>query len=153
MISNKALPQKGDAVVAGAAAAGLLGATIFSAAAAYDAFVEKLENEATEWVLTNHPEYTRFELKLMNVRNEKLTNMSDITSCTFIVKPENDEKFVMMWIVSYGWWNDYGVDFAKIVVRTFNSEEWKDVLWAYFQCGTEYMPSSRDSIPIYSKHD
>ncbi len=136
-----------------AAAAIGAGIAIFAAAAAYDAFIEKLENEATEWVLKNRPECNRFRLKLMNLRGEKLTNMSEISSCTFLVEPMGSEKFVMMWIVSEGWWNDYGVVFNQIVVKTFNKEEWKKVVWAYFECGNQKLKCTMDSIPIYTQFD
>jgi hypothetical protein len=146
---TKSNAQK-EEIIAGTIGAGI---AIFAAAAAYDAFIEKLENEATEWVLMNRPECNRFRLKLMNLRGEKLTNMSDISSCTFLVEPSNSEKFVMMWIVNEGWWNDYGVVFDKIVIRTFNREDWKELLWGFFKCGTDYMECTADSIPVYNQYD
>ncbi len=139
-----------EELTAGAVGAGI---AIFAAAAAYDAFIEKLENEATEWVLLNRPDCNRFRLKIMNLRGEKLTNMSEISSCTFMVEPVGSEKFVMMWIVSDGWWNDYGVVFSKLAVRTFTKMEWSEIVWGFFQCGTGYMKCTPDSIPVYSPYD
>lgn len=141
--------QKGEtaAVALGA------GLAIFAAAAAYDAFVEKLENEATEWVLVNRPEINRFKLKIMNLRGEKITNMSEISSCTFLVTPSQGEKFVLMWIVSYGWWNEYGVSFDCITVKTFNKEQWSEIVFAFLKCGIKDFRGTRDSIPVYSEFE
>jgi hypothetical protein len=137
--------QKGEAAAVAIGA----GLAIFTAAAAYDAFVEKLENEATEWVLENRPELKQFQLKIMNLRGEKITNMSEISSCTFLVTPDKGEKFVLMWIVSYGWWNEYGVSYNSIKVKTFNKEQWSQIVLAFLKCGVKDFKGTRDSIPIY----
>jgi hypothetical protein len=138
--------QKEEAV---AAAVGI-GVAIFANAAAYDAFIEKLENEATEWVLKNKPECTEFQLKLMNLRGEKLSNMSEVSSCTFLVKPKGGSDFVMFWVVSQGWWNDFGVNFSRITVELFDRERWKGVLKTYFLCASGLPSLVGDSIPVYS---
>jgi len=146
IISNKVFSQKEEAIAA--AAAGAVG--ILSTIAAYDAFVEKLENEATEGVHKERKEVKLFQLKLMNVRGEKLTNLSEISSCTFIVKLENGEKFVMMWIVGSGWWNEYGVVFDRIKAETFDIKRWQGTVFAMLKAGTNVTSLDEDSIPIYS---
>jgi hypothetical protein len=138
--------QKGEVVAATIGA----GAAIFAAAAAYEAFIEKLENEATEWVLMNRPECKEFQLKLMNLRDEKLTNLSEISSCTFIIKPKEGKEFVLIWIVSEGWWNDFGVNFSRIIVEQFDNERWLGVVKAYFLCASGLKELKGDSIPVYS---
>jgi hypothetical protein len=148
-INAKTQAQKGET----AAVAIGTGLAIFAAAAAYDAFVEKLENEATEWVLENRPELKQFKLKIMNLRGEKITNMSEISSCTFLVTPATGEKFVLMWIVSYGWWNEYGVNYNSIIVKTFNKEQWGQIVFAFLKCGVKDFKGTRDSIPIYSEFE
>jgi hypothetical protein len=144
--TNNIRAQKAE-VAAAAVGAGI---AIFAAAAAYDAFIEKLENEATEWVLMNRPECKEFQLKIMNLRGEKLTNMSEISSCTFIVKPKGEKEFVMIWIVSDGWWNEFGVDFNRIVVEQFDKDRWLGVVKAYFLCASGLQDLKGDSIPVYS---
>jgi hypothetical protein len=144
--ANNFRAQKAE-VAAAAVGAGI---AIFAAAAAYDAFVEKLENEATEWVLMNRPECKEFQLKIMNLRGEKITNLSEISSCTFVVKPKEGKEFVMIWIVSEGWWNDFGVNFGRIVVEQFDKDRWLGVVKAYFLCASGLSDLKGDSIPVYT---
>ncbi len=147
-ISRTLNAQKNEAVAAGIA--GVAG--IFATAAAYDQFIEKLENEATEWILSERPELVRFQLKLLNIRGEKLTDLSNVSSCAFLVRGNDFPDFVMLWIVSPGWWNDYGVVHSKIVVEIFDKTRWRSVIFAAIQSGLDYEITNPDSIPIYQTY-
>lgn len=144
--------QQDDKAAHVAAAAITVGVALIGTAAAYDAFIERLEHQATEYVMRTHPEFTQFQLQLMNLRGEKITNFSDISSCTFKVEPLGHPSYVMFWILSQGWWNEFGVDYNRLVVEEFDAERWKEVLWAFFKCGTGISSGSRDSIPVYKTY-
>lgn len=142
----EAQTQKQDVAIA---AGGVL-LSVFATAAAYEAFIEDLENTATEWVLSNMPEIQGFKLKLLNLRGEQFTNMSEVSSCTFLLSPDAQEPIVLMWVTSRGWWNEYGIDYSRITVELFDRTRWLKVLEGYLKAASGESAINFSTIPIYS---
>jgi len=128
--------QDTGAVVAGAAGALLaIGAGI----AAVEQMKERAELTATEWILSNNPELVNFSLQTLDFNGKKLKDMSDTSVITFKIqefvpedKPElNGKKQILLGFTSYGWINEYGIDFDKIRWFLIDSSEWLQMMTSY----------------------
>ena len=127
-----------DNTAAAAAVAGGLVA-IGAGIAAVEQMKEQAELNATEWLLTNHPEYTRFSLKTLDFDGKKLKDLSSTSVITFKIrefdfnndKPELGKKLVLFGFTSLGWINEYGIDFDKIRWFLIDSNEWLNMMTTY----------------------
>lgn len=127
-----------DTGVAIAAAAGGLVA-IGAGIAAVEQMKEQAELKATEWFLTNHPEYSKFSLKTLDFDGKKLKDMSSTSVMTFKIRefdiigdePELGKKIVLFGFTSFGWINEYGIDFDKVRWYLIDSKEWMNMMTAY----------------------
>ncbi len=127
-----------DSGVAIAAAAGGLIA-IGAGIAAVEQMKEQAELKATEWFLTNHPEYSQFSLKTLDFDGKKLKDMSSTSVMTFKIRefdiigdePDLGKKIVLFGFTSFGWINEYGIDFDKVRWYLIDSKEWMNMMTAY----------------------
>jgi hypothetical protein len=110
-----------------------------------------VECNATEWVLSTKRDLKSFELKLVNLRGEQLSALSDISGCVFLLKTPNAEPEVIMWVLGQGWWTDYGVDFSHVKVEVFDRARWKKVVWSYMNAASGRGLGSPDAIPLYER--
>ncbi|MBL7941569.1 MAG: hypothetical protein JNM00_02325 [Flavobacteriales bacterium] len=146
IISNFLIAQNREDAIA-IAGSGI--ASIFATVASYEAFVDKIEHKAVEWVLVNRPELSQFKLKLLNLRGEKLSHLSDVECIVFSLDVPGSGPEILLWFVSYGWYNDYGVNFDRIVVKQFNGNSWRKIVWSYL-CAAECNPNLQENrIPYY----
>lgn len=107
--------------------------------AAVEQMKEQAELNATEWLLTNHPEYTQFSLKTLDFDGKKLKDMSATSVITFKIQefdirddePELGSKRVLFGFTSFGWINEYGINFDKIQWFLIDSQEWMNMMMAY----------------------
>lgn len=126
-----------DGAAIAAVAGGLL--AIGAGIAAVEQMKEQAELTATEWLLTNHPEYTKFSLKTLDFDGKKLKDMSATSVITFKIRdfeikedePELGKKKVLFGFTSYGWINEYGINFDKVKWFLIDSEEWINMMTAY----------------------
>ena len=96
-----------------AAAAGIL--AIGGSIAAIEQMKENLEQIAVEQVLTEYPDLVNFELKTSSLQGTKTKDLSKVAIITFEVTNRiNNEKFILFAFTSYGWVNQYGVDYRKL---------------------------------------
>ncbi|MDT8413634.1 MAG: hypothetical protein RQ875_14300 [Vicingaceae bacterium] len=131
------LKAQDDGAVVAAAAVGLL--AIGTGIAAVEKMKEQAELTATEWFLTNHPEYSKFSLKTLDFDGKKLKDMSSTSVITFKIRefnfkgnePELGEKLILLGFTSYGWLNEYGIDFNKVKWFLVDSNEWMNMMIAY----------------------
>ncbi|WP_339611864.1 hypothetical protein [uncultured Planktosalinus sp.] len=136
-IVPKNMYTQDEGAVIGAVAGGLI--AIGAGIAAVEQMKEQAELTATEWFLTNHPEYTQFSLKTLDFDGKKLKDMSATTVITFKIReftidgdtPEMGKKLVLFGFTSIGWINEYGIDFNKINWYLINSNDWIDMMTAY----------------------
>ncbi len=141
------LPQHHNAQDNGAAIVGAVGAlaAIGVGVAAIEEMKERAELTATEWVLSNHPEMTSFSLKTIDFEGKKLKDMSSASVITFKIqefipadKPELDgRKQVLLGFTSYGWINEYGIDFTKVKWFLIDEVEWTKMMVSYVKVASD----------------
>lgn len=134
-------PKKNNAQDNGAAVAGAVGALVGVGVgiAAVEQMKERAELTATEWLLANNPEMTSFSLKTLDFDGKKLKDMSSTSVITFKIQefepmdnPILDgKKQVLLGFTSYGWINEYGIDFSKIKWFLVDQQEWTKMMVAY----------------------
>lgn len=131
----------GAAIAAVAAGAVAVGATI----AAVQQMKERAELTATEWVLTNHPDFTSFSLKTLSFDGKKLKDMSSTSVIIFKIQkftpkdePELDgKKYILFGFTSHGWISEYGIDFNKVSWYLIDSSEWMNMMTAYVKVSSD----------------
>jgi len=135
LIPNKAQAQKGE--TAAAVVGGLL--AIGAGIAAVKQMQERAELNATEWVLSNQPEMTSFELKTLDFEGKKLKDMSSVSVILFNIqefepqdKPElNGKKQVLFGFTSHGWISEQGINFNKVRWQLIDEVEWMNMMTSY----------------------
>lgn len=136
LFSQNVKAQDDGAAIA-AVAGGLL--AIGSGVAAVKQMEEQAELNATEWFLTNYPNHDKFLLETLDFNGKKLKDMSSTSVITFRIQdfeilndePKLDEKFVLFGFTSYGWINEYGIDFDKVKWFLVDSQEWLNMMVSY----------------------
>lgn len=131
------LKAQNDGAAIAAAATGLL--AIGAGIAAIEQMKEQAELNATEWLLTNHPEYNKFSLKTLDFDGKKLKDMSSTSVISFKIReftingdePELGKKLVLFGFTSFGWINDYGINFDRVEWFLIDSSEWMNMMIAY----------------------
>jgi hypothetical protein len=128
---------QGDGAAIAAVAGGLL--AIGASIAAVEQMKEQAELTATEWFLINHPEYNKFQLKTLDFDGKKLKDLSSASVITFKIrefdivgdKPELGKKLVLFGFTSFGWINEYGINFEKVNWFLIDSDEWINMMTSY----------------------
>ena len=112
-----------------AAAAGVVGA--IAAAAYYEHQMrEMVEQSAMEWFLFNKPinDGDRIEMKLIDWEIKSFTDISATRTLLFRYKVNNEPNKVVMFILSQGWWNDYGIVFTKVKPVELGQDDWMSII-------------------------
>lgn len=135
------LPQNLKAQNEGAAIAAVAGGllAIGSGIAAVQQMKEQAELTATEWFITNYPQHDKFSLTTLDFDGKKLADMSSTSVITFKIQdfeinkdePVLGKKFVLFGFTSYGWINEYGINFDKVNWFLIDSDEWLNMMLAY----------------------
>ncbi|WP_370476133.1 hypothetical protein [Tamlana flava] len=135
------IPQNSKAQDDGAAVAAVAGGLLAIGAgiAAVEQMKEQAELNATEWFLTNYPEYNKFSLKTLDFDGKKLKDMSSTSVITFKIRefkiensePVLGEKLVLFGFTSYGWINEYGINFDKVRWFLIDGQEWMNMMTVY----------------------
>ncbi|QWX84876.1 hypothetical protein H0I23_04325 [Cellulophaga sp. HaHaR_3_176] len=136
LIPKTSHAQDAGTVVAGAAGALL---AIGAGVAAVEQMKERAELMATEYILTNNAELENFSLKTLDFDGKKLKDLSTTSVITFKIqeftpsdKPELDgRKQILIGFTSYGWINEYGIDFDKVKWYLIDSSEWLKMMTSY----------------------
>ena len=144
---SKSYSQKEEIIGAGAAAvAGAIGIKL-----AIDIIKEQFEHEAVEWVLSNDSS-KKFNLKLMSFDATKLDNLNSVSAIPFIVrKPDPKNSYVLIFVLSPGWYNEYGVDFTFVQPLTFNLERWEKLMLKYLNLSSNVSFDDINYIPSYKE--
>lgn len=133
----KNVKSQNDGEAIAAVAGGLL--AIGAGIAAVEQMKEQAELTATQWLLSNHAEFDSFSLKTIDFDGKKLKDMSSASVITFKIqefipgdKPElNGDKRVLLGFTSFGWINEYGINFEKVDWHLVDSKEWMNMMVAY----------------------
>lgn len=127
--------DKGTGAVVAAASIAAFGVGI----ASIENMKERAELTATQWVLANHSELTNFSLKTLDFDGKKIKDMSSTSVISFKIQeftpsdnPKLDgKKQVLFAFTSYGWINEQGIDFDKVMWYLIDSDEWMSMMVAY----------------------
>lgn len=138
---NAKSQNEGEAIAALAGGLMAIGAGI----AAVEQMKEQAELTATEWMLTNHPEFSSFSLKTLDFDGKKLKDISSASVITFKIqefvpgdKPElNGQKRILFGFTSHGWINEYGINFDKVKWHLVDSHEWMNMMVAYSKVSSD----------------
>lgn len=141
LFSFKSQAQKNNGVVA--AVAGI--AAIGSAIAINAQMKEMAELKATEWLLTEHPEFSSFSLKTLDFDAKKKKDASAVSIVTYKIQlfepssePELDgKKYVLFAFLSHGWVNQNGLDFNKFMWHLVDDTEWINMMTSYVKVASE----------------
>ncbi|TLF44835.1 hypothetical protein [Maribacter aurantiacus] len=154
LLSNLNMKAQDNGAAIAGAVAGI--AAIGAGIAAVEQMKEQAELSATEWFLTHHPEFNQFSLKTLDFDGKKLKDMSTTSVITFKIQefdiyndePLLGEKSVLFGFTSYGWINEYGIDFNKVQWFLINNEEWMNMMTAYSKVasGVENESIIRDAL-------
>lgn len=129
---SQSFGQSNSDVVAATAAGALVGA--IAGIAAIDQIQESLELIAVERVLAVYPTLTNFQLSSASLKGTKTKDLSTVKVVSFnITDNDTGEKFVLFAFTSYGWANEYGVDFSRIIWKNFSRNEWNDLMKKYIE--------------------
>ena len=113
-----------------AAAAGLL--AVGGAIAAVESLKESLELRAVEYILREKPDFVDFDLSTNTLNGVKANDLSNVGVVTYeVINNVNDQKLLLFAFTSDGWWNEYGVDYSKILWKFFDKKSYAGLLAKY----------------------
>ena len=113
-----------------AAAAGLL--AVGGAIAAVESLKESLELRAVEYILREKPDFVDFDLSTNTLNGVKANDLSNVGVVTYeVINNVNDQKLLLFAFTSEGWWNEYGVDYSKILWKFFDKKSYAGLLAKY----------------------
>ncbi len=113
-----------------AAAAGLL--AVGGAIAAVESLKESLELRAVEYILREKPDFVDFDLSTNTLNGVKANDLSNVGVVTYeLINNVNDQKLLLFAFTSEGWWNEYGVDYSKILWKFFDKKSYAGLLAKY----------------------
>ncbi len=148
-ISINAFSQGKKSDLPNASAAGVLGGAL-TFGALTPVVIEQFEHEAVEWVLSNDT-LREFKLKLLQFEATKIDNFNNISAVPFIVKPSRlENSYVLMFVLSPGWWNQYGVEYTKIKPLIINRELWDKITLKYLNISGLVQVESLNKIPTFT---
>lgn len=147
IVSVDVYPQKGKAA---GGVAGLIGGAV-AVKLMIEMLKEQFEHEATEWILANDTDLTEFNLKLMSFDATKIDNLNTMSAVPFIVKTRKRENsYILIFVLSPGWKNEYGVDITFIKPIVFTQEYWKQILLTYLNTAGVIPVENLSAIPVYN---
>ena len=144
---NKKAASAANSTGIAAAAAGL-GA--IAAAVYYERQMrEMVEQSAMEWALSNKTieNGDLVEMKLIQWEVKAVTDISSTRNLLFKYKLNDNPYEIIMFILSQGWWNEYGVQFSQVNAITIDIALWTDIM------GTLATVASKDSRLIVIRND
>ena len=153
IIANVQAQAGKTALIAGGSAI-LAGVAIY---ASVEQVHEGLEQQATEWFLSNHPEERLFRLKIKNVNGTKLSDLSNVSCMLYTVHTYDPEtrkikdKFILVGFHSHGWINENGVNFQKISYYLINRSQWQEFIKLWVETVSPVKIDWEKGIPDYTK--
>jgi len=163
---NKSNSRSNGDAVAGAAARGVgVAAAAIMGAAQLEAMRTYAEYKALEWYLNEYDikDGSRISVECLNLQGNKWKDISSTNSVVvsfkeynsgLIVSGINDKPTIkqVIFIVSEGWWNSYGVDFNVVKPLVIDNSNVEEILLALINLmGNEKVRAyNRDSISFYN---
>ena len=150
---NSISQRKNNAGVASGVASGIV--TGLAAGITYNALRKSLEetfeNNATEWVLSNDT-ITDFKLSIIRFDAVKDEDFQNVTAIPFIVQPkEIENSYIILFVLSRGWQNQFGIDFTKVKPIIMDREYWGRLMKAYLNICGQFQVDDINNIQTYLK--
>lgn len=142
-VIQKSKAQNNTAVAIGA------GITAIAAAAYYENQMrEMVEQSAMEWFLFNKPvnDGDVIEMKLIDWEIKSFTDISATKTLLFKYKVNREPTKVVMFILSEGWWNDYGIVFTRVKPVELGKEEWMQIVKKLLEISSDSVAYEGDNI-------
>jgi hypothetical protein len=154
LFSNFSKAQNDGAAAAAAAGALLAGFSIWKA---IDDYKEYFENTAANFIITNHPEYDQFRVKVFKLSSKKSSDIGgmNVVPFSFIELedglPTENRKILLMFSGSKKW-NGFGVPYKEYSFKWLELNEWNDILSAYSQLNSPVKENIvNNMVPVYFK--
>ncbi len=127
-----------------------------AAAATQDGIEEQLEYYATNYILENKPEISYFNLKVIKTSGTSSSDNSQVNIVPFAFKgcqsfEQDCNNSILFMNLSYGWMNEYGVDFSKISFYEYSYDEMLNFFKDYLELSAYFEFNDIDKIPIMTK--
>ena len=155
LFSNISKAQNDGAAAAAAAGALLAGFSIWKA---IDDYQEYFENTAANFIITNHPEYDQFRVKVFKLSSKKRSDRGGMNVVPFSFvelkegQPTDNKKILLMFSGSKKW-NDFGVIYKEFSFKWLEVNEWNKILSAYSQLNSPVTQSINNNlVPVYNKY-
>ena len=149
----KTYSQKNDdaAIIAGAA-------SLLSIYTAVEQQKEMLELQALNYLLSNHPEYSNFRLKVIGFGQggQKLSDNSNSYMIPFSLINMDDEKLtsdkkLLFLFISSNWLTDNGIDYSKWRWEIYDAKKWNHLMSEYFETiAYSSILINNDSIDVFT---
>ena len=132
--------------------------SILSIYAAIEQQKEMLEQQALNYLLSSHPEYTNFRLKVIGLGQggKKLSDNSNSYIIPFSLVMMDGEKLtsnkkLLFLYISSNWANGNGIDFSKWKWEIYDSKKWNFLMSEFFEIiSCSKLSISNDSIIVYN---
>lgn len=117
-------------------------AVIGAVALEFHAMLERLENEAFNYIAENHPEYEAFRLKVLDLDGKKMSDIGAMSVVTFqLTKLDRitgleGERSVLMMLTSDGWITEYGINLSLVSWSLFSRTEWNEMFGSFIDMNT-----------------
>lgn len=147
---NNNLRAQDDGALAIAGAALAIGGAI----AAVEQAKEIAEQTAMEYVLSERPDLTFFELKTDSFNGVKGKDISSVNILTFTIKDMgNQKRYVLYGFSQGGFTNSNGINFNKVQWKMFDLKEWNTMMSAYIELASDekISPMELTNLKIVNK--
>ena len=139
------------AIIAGAA-------SLLSIYAAAEQQKEMLELQALNYLLSNHPEYSNFRLKVLGFGQggQKLSDNSNSYMIPFsLIEMDGDKltsnKKLLFLFISSNWLTNNGIDYSKWRWEIYDAKKWNHLMSEYFETiSYSALLINNDSIDVYT---
>jgi hypothetical protein len=151
-------PQKSSAQVKKAIPLAIASAAIAGViyASNVEAVKGSLERQMVEWILKNRNFNGKktFDLKLLSWNAAKKEDLSNVSLVVYSYSEFGKLPTIFFNVLSPGWVNDFGIDFAKVRVIEINQDIWSSLIIKYLNMAHKSnMPEITDieTIPAFDR--
>ena len=130
-------------------------ATGLSIWAAIEEHKEYYESIATDFIITNYPEYKQFRLKMFQLKGKKGSDNGGMNVVPFsFVELEygvpTDNRKILLLFSSSNKINDFGVDYKNFSFKMIETDEWNEIIVTYAEmCSMPLEKIEENLVPVY----
>ena len=124
--------------------------------AAVEDHKEYYESIATDFVITNYPQYKEFRLKVFQLGGKKGTDRGGMNVLPFSFVelkeglPTSNRQLILLFTGSEKW-NNFGIVYKDFAFKMINVSEWNEILTSYSQLSSPVKEDINDYlVPVFS---